>query len=345
MPHNRAAKHWGLILSWLMVGAFAQAEEERLPILPPSSNGGAAGQEQPAPDVVRLEPGQTLRIGRGGAVHVRGGPQGQPASCYGTGWDGCDYVPARIYPDDVIFYGGQQYGRFLAEGNRAGRDIGRREALFRGALDMYNERMGNPPASPTAPGAAFGLSSAYLPPPSWDAYYSGRRAGEYEAELWLARDRNLIRTARAYTEKGRTLFRAGNYDGAADAFRLAASSDHGDAVSRLLAGHACFAIGKHSLALSYIRRAFQLQPKIAMLDYGLHAEYGKPADFDEHVERLRKAAEARPDSYELWTLLGYVYRYSGNRKAGEEALTRAYRIEPRDRLVRILLDVDPDPKK
>lgn len=256
------------------------------------------------------------------------------------------FVPAMIYPDDLVFYGSRTYGRAAEAGFEAGKNAGRRETLFKGALEMYNERVGNPPAaSAAAPGDGGAVVYPYAVPPSWDAYYSGSRAGRYEAELWLARDRNLVRTARLYVHKGQELFRAGRYAEAADAFRLAATSDNGDASSRLLAAHAYFALGQYDKAVNYLRRAFELQPKIALLDFSIRAEYGSPEDFERHAQALKKACEDRPNDAMTLTLLGYVYRHSGNREASDRVLAQAYKLAPQDRLVRRLYDVDPDPRR
>ncbi len=331
---------------WFLAGALAWAQDAQPARVLREDESGRAGGMTTA-DYAPLAPGQAVRFTRDGAVRSRLTMTGPPAT---VGWaPGAvypGYTPMRIYPDDIVFYNPSSYGRMLGESSRAGQSNARRETLFRGALDMYNERMGNPPASQVDGGGSDPRGPLpYGQPPSWSAYSSGERAGVYEAELWLARDRNLLRTAKAYTEKGSALFRAGSYEGAADAFRLAAASDHGDAAVRLLAGHAYFALGRYDHAMSYIRRAFQLQPKIAMLDYTIHGQYGNAADFEKHLDSLKKSAEARPADAETWALLGYVYRYSGNRAAAVKALTRAYKMQPQDRFVRALLDVEPDAKK
>lgn len=227
-------------------------------------------------------------------------------------------------------YGGSYYGGF---------DNGRRETLFKGALDMYNERVGNAPATtadPNDPRCYGGVD------PSYD---SGYRSGQHLAELWLARDRNVVKTARLAIQNGAALFREGKYQEAVDAFRLAASSNHGDPGSRLLAGHAYFALGRYHSAMSFVRRAFELQPKIARLDFDIRNDYGDPAAFAKHLDVLKKAAAERPQDIQIWTLLGYVQRYSGNRTESINALKRAYKIDPADEIVRSLLDLAPDPTK
>lgn len=259
-------------------------------------------------------------------------------------------APLMVYPDDVVLTrdSPRVYAERLDRTFRAGKDAGRRETLFRGQLDMYNERMGNPPSGrlPSDSGyGPFGLTGPYYDPNVTDAYATGKRAGEYEGEYWLARDRHLIQTARASVEKGLLLFESGQYGKAADMFRLAAASDHGDAAARILAGHAYFATGRYNHAFSYIRRAFQLQPKIAMLTYDLRRDYGNLDDFTRHLDALKAKVEQDPRNYELCALLGYIQRYSGDREAAIRSLSRAYEMEPRDRLIRDMLDIDPSPQK
>jgi tetratricopeptide (TPR) repeat protein len=224
---------------------------------------------------------------------------------------------------------------------RAGRDSGRRETLFKGALDMYNERMGNPPVQAGTPdGGAGGYTY-----PADPAYEAGRRTGRYHAELWLARDRNLLRTSHDALESGTLLFKAGKYREALDKFRLAASSDHGSAPARLLVGHAYFALGRYRDAARYIRRAFELQPKIKYVDFDIRDDYDDDARFARQLDALKTYASKLPRDVDAWLLLGYVQRFSGDREAADAAFARAYKIAPHDWLLRHLSDVDPDPRK
>lgn len=327
----------------------------------------------PPPDCVPLEPGQSVRFNRDGITKfadtkvIHPAPAGRarlavaesadappvspdsrpPAAAppfefrlptvydypYLAPW----YAPnAGWYPFSRAF---DPYGPMTGLYD-SGFDAGRRETLFKGALDMYNERMGNAPAAPAAAPGYAGMPYAFDP-----AYSSGYRSGQYLAEAWLARDRNVLRTARASLDRGVAMFRAGRYQDALDAFRLAASSNQGDAASRLLVGNAYFALGRYHNAMSFIRRAFELQPAIARLDFDIRNEYGDAADFDRHFEALRKAAADRPGDARVWALLGYMQRFSGRRNESTAALKKAYRLDTTDVVVRSLLDVNPDPAK
>jgi hypothetical protein len=70
-------------------------------------------------------------------------------------------------------------------------------------------------------------------------------------------------------------------------------TDHGDAASRIYAGHTLFAIGRYRDGVRFLRRAFQLQPRITYLSYDIRDDYGDPADFDRQLEALREALPSR----------------------------------------------------
>ena len=234
-------------------------------------------------------------------------------------------------------------GRSLRRTFNASEYMGRRETFHKGALDIYNERMGNPTRRDDVPDPYTGLAVPdYLPERAYD---SGYRSGQYQAELWLARHRNLLQTARTSLDRGTQFFFAGNYNEALSAFRLAGASDHGDAGARLLTAHACFALGRYDDAVRYLRRAFELQPKIAFLNYDLRHEYGVAGDFQQHLERLEAEAQANPKAVAPWVLLGYVYRYTGAREDAAITLANAEKLDPADPLVARLLDRNPDPAK
>lgn len=365
------------VLSLLCVGLTCSAWAQNSHPSPAGSNNPRLGSYvTQEPQYIPLQPGQTVRIGRDGVTKFaettviqkngasaasrikasnrlsdmdtqrRGGNPPvlqsyaiQPYPSYGMPWGapwyayGSNYCLATIDP----YYA--MRGAF-----DAGENAGRRETLFKGALDMYNERVGNAPYDANHPyaGAVEAAPYPYALDPS---YQSGYRTGEYLAEQWLARDRNLLKTARISLQNGTALFRAGRYQEALDAYRLAGSSNHGDAAARLLAGHTYFALGRYHSAMAFIRRAFELQPKISQIEYDLRDDYGNKADFTQHLEALKQAASTRPKDVEIWTLMGYVHRYSGNRAESISALKQAYKIAPKDRLIQSMLDLTPDPSK
>jgi len=144
--------------------------------------------------------------------------------------------------------------------------------------------------------------------------------------------------ASGHLQRGLTLFRQGRYREAAGAFKLAAETNQGDPAARIYAAHALFATGRYRDAVRYLRRAFELQPRIALLDYDLRDDYGKRADFDEQLEELEKALRRFPRNLDRLVVLGYVHRYSNQLERAYEALARASKINPRDRLVARLME-------
>lgn len=166
-----------------------------------------------------------------------------------------------------------------------------------------------------------------------EGYDMGRFEGRADE-----RTESVLAHANARLDKGVRLFKQGQYRAAADAFRLAAELDQGDAASRLCAGHSLFALGRYREAIQYIRRAFELQPHILYLTFDLRAEYGRGQDFQGHYENLVKAHALASTNLDRLLMLGYIRYYTGQRRDAYRVLDRAYELNPRDDLVRRLRD-------
>lgn len=134
-----------------------------------------------------------------------------------------------------------------------------------------------------------------------------------------------------------TLFNQGRYREAADAFRLAADTHQGDPSSRLYAAHALFAVGRYHEAIGYLRRAFELQPRIVYLNFDIRNDYGERGDFTQQLGELETAVERSPANIDRLLLLGYIRYYSGERDRAYEPLACAYKLNRRDPLVKQLL--------
>lgn len=166
-----------------------------------------------------------------------------------------------------------------------------------------------------------------------DSYYDRRfeRTSNERGERILTR-------SRGHLERGLQHFHDGRYDAAADAFRLAAETNQGDPAARLYAAHALFATGRYRDAITYLRRAFELQPKIVYLDFDIRDDYGRRTDFDKQVKALEDALERAPRNGDRLILLGYVRYYSNQRGQAYELLARAKRLDPTDSLAARLLE-------
>ena len=177
--------------------------------------------------------------------------------------------------------------------------------------------------------------------PYGDAYRFGFTRG-YDYGRFI--DESNIRTQavlkhyKGHLSEGLTLFNQGRYHEAADAFRLAADTHQGDPAARIYSAHALFAIGRYRDAVPYLKRAFELQPKIAYLRYDFREDYGVPGDFEKQLAALESALAASPDNIDRLVLLGYVRYFTGQRERSFEPLRRAWNLGRRDSLVKLMLD-------
>ncbi len=174
-----------------------------------------------------------------------------------------------------------------------------------------------------------------------DMFRFGFVKGPYHARFYdeaLTREDSLLAHFGEHLDRGLELFRKGRYHEAASAFKLAADTHHGDPASRLYAAHALFAIGRYKEAVEFLRRAFELQPKIAMLTYDIRDDYGNTGDFERQVEAIEKALLRSPKSFERLVVLGYVRYYTAQRDEAFVLLNRADKLYPKDALVGKLIE-------
>ena len=108
-----------------------------------------------------------------------------------------------------------------------------------------------------------------------------------------ARTEMVLQHHAGHLTNGLKLFRQRRYAEAADGFRLAADTNHGDPSSRLYAAHALFAMGRYAEAVPYLRRAFELQPKIVFLNFDIRDDYGDQKDFQSQLAALEAALGSR----------------------------------------------------
>jgi len=162
----------------------------------------------------------------------------------------------------------------------------------------------------------------------------GRRFEQFErqAELGLASYLQAM-------ENGLRAFGRHAYSGAARSFILAARLNQGDAASRIHAAHAMFALGRYHEAIPFLRRAFELQPRIAQLPLDMRDDYSERKDFTNRLNSLTQAAGASPKDADLWFLLGYCHMYSGSPAEAYRALKTAAELRREDRLIQALLEV------
>ncbi len=170
------------------------------------------------------------------------------------------------------------------------------------------------------------------------AYRQGIADGQNYERFEIQAERGLAAYQRAIRAGHRT-FEAGEYGLSARQFLLAATLNQNDAVSRICAAHAEVALGQYEPAGRLLRRAFELQPKIAYLPLDIRGSYGKPGDFAKHEHALEAAAKKDSDNADVWFLLGYYFFYSDNTARAAEAFAHAAKLSPQDPLFARLAEI------
>ncbi|MEE8168982.1 MAG: hypothetical protein V3T70_00405 [Phycisphaerae bacterium] len=153
------------------------------------------------------------------------------------------------------------------------------------------------------------------------------------------RERLLIESNRRLRTEARQLFFDGDYETAAIRFLGAAEQNHGDAASRVHAGHTLFALGQYGHAHAQLRRAFQLQPALVFARFDPRSDYADPADFDGQLKTLRRFVKQHLNDGPAAAVLGYMVFYTQGPTKARPLLERAYDLLPDDSLVNSLLRV------
>lgn len=170
------------------------------------------------------------------------------------------------------------------------------------------------------------------------AYRQGMADGRNYERFEIQAERGLSAYRRAMVD-GHGAFTQGEYGPAARHFLLAAALNQGDPAARLCAAHAQIALGNYDAAVRLLRRAFELQPRIAYLPIDLRKAYGKAGDFGKHLGAMHKALLADADDAQLHFLLGYYYFFSDDTAKAARLLDEALKLDRSDSLIRLLADV------
>ena len=163
-------------------------------------------------------------------------------------------------------------------------------------------------------------------------YDYGRFTGDADE-----RSTSLMAHASVQIDRGVKLFQQGQYQKAADTFQLASETDQGDPVTRIYAGHSLFALGRYRDAVRNLRRAFELQPRIAYLTFDIRGDYDDPARFEQQLVALGKALDLSPRDPDRLFLMGYVHYYTGQRSASYRFFSRLLEIDKNDSIAEPLM--------
>jgi Flp pilus assembly protein TadD len=185
----------------------------------------------------------------------------------------------------------------------------------------------------------------------YDAYSLGR-ADEREDVVRAFNERDMDRRkerALSAHEKaiaiGVTRLREGAYAEAVIALSLAAELDQGDPACRVHLAQARVALGHYEEAAVTMRRALELQPRLAYLPLNLRAVYPQAGDFDLQVDNLvRYVVSAEQPQPEVCFLLGVLEFQRGRFAEAHLAFRHAARPPGRDDLIATYLDLTRPPR-
>jgi thioredoxin-like negative regulator of GroEL len=144
-----------------------------------------------------------------------------------------------------------------------------------------------------------------------------------------------------YTAQGEADFKAGNYEGAANAWKHALVDDPQNPVLGLMLAQAMFATGKFEEAAGATQMSMQMLPKeqwgVVVNNY--KELYGNAQDYTNQLRALENGVKEKPDNPLLRFLLGYHYAYLGFSKEAVDQLDRGLKIMPRDEGAKQLREV------
>lgn len=173
-----------------------------------------------------------------------------------------------------------------------------------------------------------------------DAYAQGHYDADHDYTAYIAAQRagQLLDANREKVDEGMGYFRAGDYARAAVAWLGASKLNQADAVSRIHAGHALFALGRYTDAAKLLEHGFELAPLLAESTYDIRTDYTDQSDFARHLATLKTYVARHPNDAEATTLLGYVLSYTEGPAAAYAVLARASALRPSDRFTKRLWD-------
>ncbi|QOJ15425.1 MAG: tetratricopeptide repeat protein [Planctomycetia bacterium] len=170
---------------------------------------------------------------------------------------------------------------------------------------------------------------------------AAQKNAEREFNQWDMdrRQRRLETAHERMLAQGTELLRRGEYPRAVIALSAAADLDQGDPASRVQLAQARLALGHFDDAAAVLRRALQLQPKLAYMDLRLADRLPKAEDLAAHVGGLSEALGVNGGDGEEWFLLGYLEFQRGRFGEAHAAFSRAAALLGKDDLTRVYLDL------
>lgn len=175
-------------------------------------------------------------------------------------------------------------------------------------------------------------------------YVDNRERGrQFNIRDMQQRQERILNSHEAALRSGLEYLRAGSYQQAVVAFSMAAELNHGDPACRIHLAQARLALAQYDDAAAALRRALQLQPKLAFLTLNLGKYYPEPADLDRFTDDLAAWLRKNRAPANVYFLLGYLEFQRGNFEAAQAAFQVAQRGLPNDALTRNYLSLTKPP--
>ncbi len=154
--------------------------------------------------------------------------------------------------------------------------------------------------------------------------------GVRPADPLIAELEELKRGGRVHVLRGRTAFRAGDFDGAAREFRKAIENDPESVTARVNLGSALGEAGDRIGAMHQFRQVLELAPDNLIARYNLGVMLGLEGEHEEALEHLRAAADLEPRDAETRRELAKAMIRTGQGDAAAEEYVRASDLAPFD---------------
>ena len=147
-------------------------------------------------------------------------------------------------------------------------------------------------------------------------------------------------TSENFAETGEAAFKAGDYKGAAYAWRHAALDDPQNPVLLMMLGQALFATGSYNEAAGVTQAAMQALPKDqwGVVSGNYKELYGSVQDYTNQLRALEKAVDDKPDEPAQRFLLGFHYGYLGYPQQSIKQLDKVLTLAPKDEVAKKLRD-------
>lgn len=172
----------------------------------------------------------------------------------------------------------------------------------------------------------------------WDVERQ-ERARRFNVEDMNRRAAKVLASHERALSLGLAQLRGGEYSRAVITLKMAAELNQGDPAARIHLGQALLARGQYDEAADAVRRALELQPKLAYAPLDLPSYYGTPEAFDAHVDALLAWLRANRARAEVYFLLGYLEFQREDHAEAYRAFRMARRGLQRDSLTESFLKI------